>query len=61
MPVGSLAPTARGPLVAPLFVGLRSRALRVGGLGLFVLLAILFTADSESVRGTGIGFQFAPH
>eukprot|EP00965_Chrysotila_dentata_P185636 6128730-Pleurochrysis_carterae.AAC.2 len=61
VPVVTLAPPARGPLVAPLFICLRSRALRVGRFATSVLAVVFLAAYRESMRGARIGFEFTPH
>eukprot|EP00965_Chrysotila_dentata_P087513 2888885-Pleurochrysis_carterae.AAC.1 len=61
VPVGTFAPSARGPLVTPLFVRIRARALGIGGPAARLLAAILLAAYSKSMRRTWIGFKFSTY
>eukprot|EP00965_Chrysotila_dentata_P105054 3470277-Pleurochrysis_carterae.AAC.2 len=61
VPVVTLAPPARSPFVAPLFICFRPRALRVGWLATSVLAVVLLAAYRESMCGARIGFKFMPH
>eukprot|EP00965_Chrysotila_dentata_P169326 5591844-Pleurochrysis_carterae.AAC.1 len=56
MPMVAFAPTARRPLIAPGFVRLGPRPLRVGG-----LLVARVSAHGEGMCGTGIGFELAAY
>eukprot|EP00965_Chrysotila_dentata_P148754 4912148-Pleurochrysis_carterae.AAC.7 len=61
VPVGPFAPSAKGPLVAPLLVGFRARPLRVHWFAVFALAAIFLATNRKGMRRIGIGFKFAAH
>eukprot|EP00965_Chrysotila_dentata_P041505 1376661-Pleurochrysis_carterae.AAC.1 len=61
MPVVAFAPPARRPLITPLFMSFRSRALRIGGLPAGFLPTLLFTSHCECVCSAWVGLELAPH
>eukprot|EP00965_Chrysotila_dentata_P123162 4071260-Pleurochrysis_carterae.AAC.1 len=54
VPVGPLAPAARGPLVTPFLVWFWTWPL-----GVCILRSLLLSADGESVRSTRVQLEFA--
>eukprot|EP00965_Chrysotila_dentata_P144927 4785998-Pleurochrysis_carterae.AAC.3 len=54
--MGSLAPTARGQLVAPFLIGFGARPLRVG-----CLCAFFIAPHSEGVHGIRIRLEFSTY
>eukprot|EP00965_Chrysotila_dentata_P139602 4615449-Pleurochrysis_carterae.AAC.1 len=56
MPIIALTPAARSPLVAPGFIRLGPRPLRVRG-----LLAARVSSHGEGMCGAGVGFELTAH
>eukprot|EP00965_Chrysotila_dentata_P226718 6195590-Pleurochrysis_carterae.AAC.5 len=61
VPVGTLAPPARGPLVTPPFICLWAGAFGIGGLTACFFGAVVLAAYREGVCRTRVGLEFAAH